>query len=184
MTTSELRRPRPGLGFDADDRRALGVMAIGAAVVIPLAAYLLGGVGAAPPEALRAVPDFGPLARAAPMIRVHLAVALVAMAIGIAVLSLAKGTALHKAAGRIWAALVVGAAITGLLVDTHRFTAAHAAALLVFWMIPSAIVKVRRGDLRGHRRTVAYVMIAMVIVATLALLPGHVLHGVFFGPAM
>jgi uncharacterized membrane protein len=182
--TAELNRARPVLGFDAQDRRALGAMALGAAVLIPTAAFLLGGVGKTGPESLRAVPELAPLLQASPMIRLHLAVALTALALGIAVLAMRKGTLLHKAAGRIWAALVIGAAVSGLLVDTHRFTAAHAAALLVFWMIPSAVLKVRRGDVRGHRRAIAQVLIAMVIVAALALLPGHVLHGVFFRPAL
>ena len=95
-----------------------------------------------------------------------------------------KGTLLHKAAGRLWAGLMVGVAISGVLVDPHRFTAAHAAALLVLWMIPVAILKARRGDLRGHRRTVARLLIAMVIVTGLTLLPGHLLHGVFFQPSL
>ncbi len=47
-------------------------------------------------------------------------------------------------------------------------------------MIPMAIAKVRKGDLRGHRRTIAYLLIAMVVVAGLSLMPGHSLHGVFF----
>ena len=79
---------------------------------------------------------------------------------------------------------MVGVAISGVLVDPHRFTAAHAAALLVLWMIPVAILKARRGDLRGHRRTVARLLIAMVIVTGLTLLPGHLLHGVFFQPSL
>ena len=36
--------------------------------------------------------------------------------------------------------------------------------------------------MRGHRRSVAYLLIAMLIVAGLSLLPGHLLHGVFFRP--
>jgi uncharacterized membrane protein len=94
-----------------------------------------------------------------------------------------KGTRLHKVAGRLWAGLMVGVAVSGLLVEPHRFTAAHAAALFVFWMIPMVIVRARKRDLRGHRRTVAQLLIAMVVVAGLSLLPGHLLHGVFFQPA-
>jgi uncharacterized membrane protein len=168
------------LGFDAADLRALGVMMAGAAILIPTATWVLGGIGPAVPESLRVVPDIRPLVHASPVILLHLLVALTALSLGVWVLAMRKGTGLHKAAGRIWAGLVIAAAVTGWLVDTHRFTAAHAAALLVFWIVPSAILKVRRGDVRGHRRSVAHVLIAMLIVAALALLPGHVLHGVFF----
>jgi uncharacterized membrane protein len=183
VTTNDLNPPRFVLGFDAEDRRALGIMFLGAAVVIPIAAYIFGGIQMAGPESLRAAPDLTALARAAPMILWHLTVALSALVAGVAILAMRKGTLLHKAAGRIWAGLVIGAAVTGLAVDTHHFTAAHAAAFLVFWMIPSAILKVRRGDLRGHRRTVAHVLLAMLIVAALSLMPGHTLHGVFFRAA-
>ena len=55
--------------------------------------------------------------------------------------------------------------------------------LLVFWMVPYAIVRVRRGDLRGHKRTVTQLIIAMIIVGGLTMLPGHLLHPVFFTAA-
>ena len=184
MTTEAHTRPRLVLGFDAEDRRSLAVMAGGAAVIIPAAAWLFGGVGKAPPETMRLVPNAGPLVHAAPIVLIHLGVALFALGLGAAVLAMRKGSRLHKIAGRSWAGLMIGAAISGLLVEPHRFTAAHAAALFVFWMIPVVIVKARRRDLRGHRRTVAYLLIAMVIVAGLSLLPGHLLHGVFFQPSL
>jgi uncharacterized membrane protein len=177
-------RPRLVLGFDAEDRRVLLSMAIGAAVVIPGAAWLLGGIATTRPEQLRIVPDLTPLARATPMVLAHLGIALFTLWLGTLVLAMRKGTPLHKAAGRLWAGLMSGVAVTGVLVDPHRFTPAHGAALLVFWMIPMAIVQVRRGDLRGHRRTVARLLIALVIVAGLSLLPGHLLHGVFFQPSL
>jgi uncharacterized membrane protein len=176
-------RPRLVLGFDAEDRKALGKMALGAAVIIPVAAFLLGGIGTAPPESLRLLPDIGPLLRAPPMILVHLSVALVALGGGIGILAMRKGGRLHKRPGRLWAGLMIAAAVTGVLVEPTRFTPAHATALIVFAMIPVAIAKVRKGDLRGHRRTIAYLLIAMVIVAGLSVLPGHTLHGVFFQPA-
>jgi uncharacterized membrane protein len=178
------KAPRLILGFDAEDRRALAAMAGGAAVIIPVAAWLFGGIGNAAPESLRVVPEFAPLMRAPPIVLVHLGVALLALGLGTTVLAMRKGARLHVAAGRFWAGLMVAAAVSGILVEPHRFTAAHAAALLVFWMIPTVIVKARRGDLRGHRRTVAHLLIAMVIVAGLSVLPGHLLHGVFFAPAV
>jgi uncharacterized membrane protein len=180
--TLELKRSSPLMGFDGKDKRALATMATGAAIIIPVAAYVFGGIEAAGPESLRIVPDFTPLARAAPMVLVHLTVALSALAVGVAILSARKGTRLHRTGGRLWAGLMIGAAVSGMAIDIHRFTAAHAAALFVFWMIPVVIVKVRKGDLRGHRRGVAYLLIAMVIVSGLSLMPGHLLHGVFFRP--
>jgi uncharacterized membrane protein len=184
MTAEVHIRPRLILGFDAEDRRVLLSMAIGAGVVIPGAAWLFGGISAAGPERLRVIPDLAPLARATPIVLAHLGIALFTLWLGTLVLTMRKGTRLHKLAGRLWAGLMISVAVTGVLVDPHRFTAAHAAALLVLWMIPTAIVKARRGDIRGHRRTVARLLIAMVIVAGLSLMPGHLLHGVFFEPSL
>jgi uncharacterized membrane protein len=158
-------------------------MFLGAAVIIPTAAWLLGGIGSTPPESLRALPNLEPVTRAAPKVLWHLGVALSALAGGVLMLVMRKGTRLHRYAGRAWAVLMIGAAVTGVLVDVHRFTATHATALLVFWMVPSAVLKVRRGDIQGHRRTIAYLLLAMVIVAGLSVAPGHLLHGVFFQPA-
>jgi uncharacterized membrane protein len=181
MTTA-IKRPSP-LGFDGEDRRSLSIMAGGALLIIPTAAWLFGGIEAPPAESLRRVPDFGPLVHAKPIVLAHLVAGLTALALGAAVLFRRKGGRAHRLAGRLWAALMLGAAISGMAIDIHRFTPAHGAALFVFWMIPSVIMKVRRGDLRGHRRGVAYLLIALVVVSGLSVLPGHLLHGVFFQPA-
>jgi uncharacterized membrane protein len=181
--TMDLKRPSPRLGFDGEDRRALAIMAGGAILIIPTAAWLFGGVQSGGAESLRLVPDLAPLIHARPVVLAHLAAGLTAVALGVAVLIRRKGGRTHRLAGRLWAGLMLGAAISGMAIDIHRFTPAHGAALFVFWMIPSVIVKVRRGDLRGHRRGVAYLLIALVIVTGLSFLPGHLLHGVIFEPA-
>jgi uncharacterized membrane protein len=67
-----------------------------------------------------------------------------------------------------------------MAIEPLRFSPAHGAVLLVFFMVPLAIRKVRLGDLRGHRRAIAHTPIALVIVGLLSLMPGQLLHGVFF----
>ena len=123
--------------FDAEDRRALLITLFGAVIVIPVAAWVFGGV-----HDVRAnwtlYPDFGVLARAPLWVKLHLLAAAIT-AIGFAILTLRKGTSLHKAMGRFWTAIIVGTAISGLLIDVHRFTPAHGAAMLVFFMVPLAI---------------------------------------------
>jgi uncharacterized membrane protein len=168
------------IGFDAADVRSLGIMAGGAAVIIPLATWLLGGIDTRGFGTLRIIPDPAPLIGAAPMVLTHLILAITAMTGGVFILSMRKGTAQHKQAGRLWAVIMILVAVSGLAIEPTRFTPAHAAALLVFWMVPYAIVKVRRGDLRGHKQTVAQLIIAMIIVGGLTMLPGHLLHPVFF----
>ena len=179
MTSNLYRR----LGYDAEDLRSLATMAIGAAILIPGAAYLFGGIHGAGPEVLRWIPDITPLTKASPVVLVHLAVTLLGIFGGTAILVLRKGTARHRLLGRLWMGGILTTAISGLLIEPYRFTAAHAAALLVFVMIPYAIVKIRLGDARAHRRAVAHLIIAMFIVGFLRLMPGHLLHPVFLVPA-
>jgi uncharacterized membrane protein len=86
----------------------------------------------------------------------------------------------HRVLGRVWVLTLLGTAIAGMAIEPLRFTPAHGAALPVFVMVPLAIRRVQRGDLRGHRRAIAHMLIALVIVGLLSLLPGQLLHGVFF----
>ena len=165
--------------FDSADRRALGTMALGAVLIIPTAAYLFGGLHFGAHDWSPGL-DLGRLRRAGPVVAAHIAAALIALGSGLFVLSRRKGTVGHRLMGRAWVVLMLGTAITGMAIEPLRFSPAHGAALLVFIMVPLAIVKVRRGDIRGHRRTVAQLLIALVIVGLLALLPGQLLHSVFF----
>jgi uncharacterized membrane protein len=172
-------RPLRVLGFDSSDLRALGTMALGAIVIIPTTAYLFGGLRFGPHDW---TPGFNleRLRHAGPVVAAHIVAALIALATGLFVLSRRKGAFGHRVVGRAWAALMLGTAITGMAIEPHRFSPAHGAALLVFVMVPLAIRKVRRGDLRGHRRAMAQLLIALVIVGLLAFLPGQLLHSVFF----
>lgn len=89
----------------------------------------------------------------------------------------------HRLLGRAWIVLMLVTAISGLAISPLQISPADGAALLVFATLPPAIRDARRGDLRGHRRAVARLLIALVIVGLLALLPGQLLHGVFFAGA-
>ena len=151
--TSNTRSPQ-GLGFDRSDLRSLGIMALGALVIIPTAAYLFGGLHFGPHD-WRPGLDLTPLRKAGPVVAAHIAAALCALGLGIYVLSQRKGGSGHRWKGRAWAGLMLGTAISGMAIEPLRFTPAHGAAVLVFGMVPLVIRKVRQGDLRGHRRTVA-----------------------------
>jgi uncharacterized membrane protein len=177
--TSTPTNPQSILGFDRADLRSLGIMAFGALIIIPTAAYLLGGLHFGSRDWSAGL-DLAPLWRAGPVVLAHIVVALCALGLGIFVLSRRKGGRTHRRMGRTWVFAMLGVAITGMAIEPLRFSPAHGAAVLVFVMVPLAIRKARRGDLRGHRRAVAHMLIALVIVGLLALLPGQLLHQVFF----
>lgn len=172
-------KPLRPLGFDSSDLRALGAMALGAALIIPTAAYVLGGVRFGPHDWTPGL-DLQRLSDAGPVVAAHIAAAVFALATGLLVLSRRKGGFGHRALGRTWVVLMLSTAVSGMAIEPLRFTPAHGAALLVFLMVPLAIRKVRRGDLRGHRRAMAQLLIALAIVGLLAFLPGQLLHSVFF----
>jgi uncharacterized membrane protein len=167
------------LGFDSADLRALGTMAVGALLIIPTAAYLLGGLQFGAHDWTPGL-DLDRLRRAGPVVAAHIGAAVIALAAGLFILSRRRGTAAHRMLGRVWVVLMLGTAITGMAIEPLRFSPAHGAALLVFYMVPLAIRKVRRGDVRGHRRAIAQLLISLVIVGLLAFLPGQLLHSVFF----
>lgn len=167
------------LGFDRQDLRALGIMAVSALLLIPTAAYFAGGVHFGANEWAPGL-DPSPLLAAGPLVAAHIATALGTLAFGIYVLARRKGGARHRLMGRAWVAMMLGTAITGMAISPLRFSPADGAALLVFVMLPLAIRKARQGDLRAHRRAVAQLLIALVIVGLLSLMPGQLLHAVFF----
>lgn len=169
-------------GFDAEDRRALGIMAFGALLLIPAAAYLFGGVHFGSDEWIPRL-DLSPLLAAGPLVATHIATSLSTLLFGIYLLAQRKGGTRHRLMGRVWMVMMLSTAISGLAISPLHFSPADGAALLVFVMVPLAIRSVRNDNLRGHRRAVARLLIALVIVGLLALLPGQLLHEVFFAGA-
>lgn len=83
------------LGFDATDLRALGAMAAGAFLIIPTAAYLLGGVQFGPRDWAPGL-DLQRLVDAGPVAAAHIAAAIAALVMGVLVLGTRKGVKGHR----------------------------------------------------------------------------------------
>lgn len=114
----------------------------------------------------------------------HAGAAVLALIIGIAVLFMTKGTALHVALGRIWAALMMGLAlasfwITGL--NPGHWSWIHLLSLLTLIAIPKAILAKRRGDIRGHALGMTMTFAGLVIAGAFTLVPGRILGAALFG---
>ncbi|HEV3044192.1 MAG TPA: DUF2306 domain-containing protein [Roseiarcus sp.] len=125
-----------------------------------------------------------PLLAAPAHVIIHAFLATAALIVGAAVLFLQKGTALHKALGRVWATLMMivaglSFAITGL--NPGHYSAIHILSIVTLTTVPYAIWRRRVGDIRAHATAMIANYCGLFIAAAFTLTPGRVMHAVFFG---
>jgi uncharacterized membrane protein len=121
-----------------------------------------------------------PLFASPASIVVHAFLATAALIIGAAVLFFTKGTPLHKALGRTWAALMMATAAISFVMTSH-YSWIHILSAITLVNIPFAIWRRRVGDVRGHAIAMVSNYFGLFVAAGFTLTPGRVLHAVFFG---
>jgi uncharacterized membrane protein len=126
-----------------------------------------------------------PLLAAPAIVQIHVAAAVTALVVGIFVLLLRKGTPLHLAMGRLWAGLMLVTAIgsfwiTGLW--PGHFSPIHLLSAFTICMVALAIWFRRRGNIRGHARTMIFTFAGLLGAGAFTLLPGRIMAAVLFGP--
>ena len=167
MPTAMLLSPRPG-GPAPLLRRALLIL-VGLSAMIVLG-YVMRGEGndyQTPPWALW----------------IHLATVVPAVPLGAWVLWGPKGTRGHKAAGRIWALMMVVTAIDSFWLRslTGGIGPIHIFSILTLYSIPVSIWNARRGNIEAHRRAMVGVYAGLFIAGGFAMIPGRYLSTLFFG---
>ena len=117
-----------------------------------------------------------------PLIFLHLACAIGALVLGVAMLVRRKGTGSHRALGWLWVALMGGAAVSsaflsgGRLPNLAGFSPIHLLTAFVLVMLPRAVLQARRGDIEGHRKTMRGLYLGgCVIAGAFTLMPGRFL---------
>ena len=117
-----------------------------------------------------------------PIVALHLAAALLALAIGTAVMLRRKGTLDHKRLGWTWVVLMASVAVSSAFMRDYGlpniagYTPIHAFTAYVALALPWAIRRIRRGDVAGHRRVMRGMFYGACVVAGLfTLLPGRFL---------
>lgn len=117
-----------------------------------------------------------------PLLFLHLACALAALALGGFVLWGRKGSGTHRWTGKLWVALMGGAALSsafiggGQLPNIQGFSPIHLLTLFVLWQLPLGVRYARQGNIVAHRRTMRGLYIGGCIVAGLfTLMPGRFL---------
>ena len=126
-----------------------------------------------------------------PLIFFHLVTAVGALLLGLFMLLRRKGTASHRLLGWTWVALMASTALASAFIRDYRmpnlygYTPIHLFTLTVALMLPLGIGYVKRGNVRGHRKTMQGLYIGACVVAGLfTLLPGRFLGSLLWGTPM
>jgi len=122
--------------------------------------------------------NFMPLLSAGPAVHIHLAATILALALGVAMLTRAKGTGSHRLLGWIWVVLMLTAAISSFWITGIRggFSPIHGLSLLVLVLVPLAVLAIRRGKVKRHRFAMTGLFFgALVIPGLFTLLPMRLL---------
>lgn len=123
--------------------------------------------------------NFMPLLTAGPAVHIHLTATILALGLGILMLSRRKGTLSHRTLGWIWAGLMLVAAISSFWITGMRhggFSPIHILSIVVLISVPAAIYAARRKRISTHRRTMLIVFFSgLVLPGLLTLLPMRLL---------
>lgn len=119
-------------------------------------------------------------------IQLHAASATAAFFLGAFILWRRKGTHLHKALGRAWAALMLVTATSALFINEIRligpFSPIHIFVLLTYVGLAQGIFHIRRGNVVAHRAAMQGTYVgALILAGAFTFLPGRRMHAVLFG---
>ena len=173
-TTSNSGRPQP----NAKGRPSFPIIA---AVAVAGAVALVIFVG----HGQLHEPDLAPILTASPQIKIHLAAALLAFALGTVQMLAPKGTLPHRIMGWTWAILMMVVAIASIFIKViypGHFSYIHILTAWVLIATPLGVWSARRGNIAAHARFMSGLYYFSLIVAgAFTFAPGRILFKVFFG---
>jgi uncharacterized membrane protein len=102
-----------------------------------------------------------------PVVLIHVAAALVALALGALVFLRRKGTVTHGWMGRSWAVLMLVVAVSSFWItgDDHKYSWIHGLSAFVTLAVPLAVYYAIRGNIARHRGLMTGLYIGALIVA-------------------
>jgi len=130
--------------------------------------------------------SLAPLLDAAPAIPLHAFAAMAAFVLGLVQFVAPKGTLPHRTLGWIWVSLMALVAASSFWIHRIRllglWSPIHLLSIFVLTMLPLAVWKAHRHEVRDHRRITIFLFAgALVIAGLFTLLPGRIMHAVVFG---
>jgi uncharacterized membrane protein len=107
-----------------------------------------------------------------PLILLHIATAIGAVALGGATLLMKKGTRLHRLFGHAWVALMLTTAIVSFGIQrSGEFSAIHLLSVAAIAGLCLSMYAVMHGNIIAHRRGMTAVYISLVVAGVFTLLP-------------
>jgi uncharacterized membrane protein len=174
-------RARRGILLPGDIRR-LVVFAFTILVIVPGIAWMAGGFNDWSAVSWRPGLDRDAFASAPLATRVHAVAILVLVVAGWIMLALPKGDRRHKTFGWIWVGGMAAMGATSLAVPHgDSWVAAYIGGGSALVLLAFGVYAVKTRRLRTHARTMAMLMIALVLMTLLSLMPGRLMHDVVFG---
>lgn len=130
-------------------------------------------------------PDFTPILNSSIQIKIHLAAAVLAFALGTVQMLAPKGTLPHRVMGWTWATLMMILAIASIFIKViypGHFSYIHILTAWVLIATPLGVIAARRGNIKAHARFMSGLYYFSLIVAgAFTFAPGRILFRVFFG---
>lgn len=130
--------------------------------------------------------NLAPITAAPLAIQIHLATVVPAFAIGTwLIFGSTKGSTTHRALGFTYLTLMTATAVTTFFIRSiipGSLSPVHLFIPLTLFGVFGALWNVRRGNIKGHRAAMLGLYFGGLLIAgAFTLLPGRLLHGVFFG---
>ncbi len=113
-----------------------------------------------------------------PWLALHLISVVPAVPLGAYLLIRRKGDQTHRMLGRVWALLMLGAALSSFGLTGLRsgsFSPIHLLSILVLVSVPRAIVNARRGRIAAHRRSMTLIYLSLLAAGVFAFAPGRLM---------
>ncbi len=130
--------------------------------------------------------NLAPIADAPLAIKIHLATVIPAFVIGTWLIFFStKGAPWHRALGALYLALMTVTAIATFFIRSiipGSLSPVHLFIPLTLFGVFGALWNIKRGNVRGHRNAMLGLYFGGILIAGgFTLLPGRLLHHVFFG---
>ena len=120
-----------------------------------------------------------------PVIALHVAAALLALAVGAFLFLMRKGNRLHRLAGRAWIALMLVSALSSFWIQAQgHFTAIHLLSVGTLFALAGIVFYAATGRIRLHRITVIATYVGALLVAGAFALMPHRLLGQIVWPGL
>ena len=119
------------------------------------------------------------------VIQFHILAAFFAIAGGGVQFFLPKGTSVHKLVGRLWVSSMAVVALSSFFIHEIRlfglFSPIHLLSVMTLCFLYLGVRAARAGQIVRHRKIMTYsYVLALIITGLFTLLPGRLMHQIFF----